>query len=41
MYNCSVKVYQNRPAMSTVPVEKNHEPIKKRSRVEIYSSDSS
>ena len=29
MYNCSVKLYQNPPFMSTAPVEKNHEPLKK------------
>ena len=40
MYNCNVKVYQNPPTMKTAPVEKNHEPLKKRCRV-IYSSDSS
>ena len=40
MYNCNVKVYQNRPTMSTAPVQKNHEPLKKRRRV-IYSSDDS
>ena len=40
MYNCNVKLYQNPPTMKTVPVEKNHEPLKKRRRV-IYSSDSS
>ena len=33
MCNCSVKVYPNPPTMSTAPVEKNHEPLKKRSRV--------
>ena len=40
MYNCNVKVYQNPPTMTTAPVEKNHEPLKKHRRV-IYSSDSS
>ena len=38
MYNCNVKVYQNRATMSTAPVQKNHEPLKNRRRV-IYSSD--
>ena len=33
MYKCNVKAYQNPPTMSTAPVEKNHEPLKKRSRV--------
>ena len=37
IYNCNVKVYQNAPTMSTAPVEKDHEPLKKRCRV-IYSS---
>ena len=40
MYKCNVKVYQNPPTMSTAPVEKNHEPLKKRRRV-IYCSESS
>ena len=39
MYNCNVKVCQNAPTLSTAPVEKDHEPLKKR-RV-VYSSDSS
>ena len=40
MYNCTVKVYQNPQTMSTAPVEKNHEPLKKPRRV-IFSSHSS
>ena len=36
MYNFNVKVYQNPPTMSTVPVEKSHEPLKKNRRM-IYS----
>ena len=40
MYKCIVKVYQNPPTISTAPVEKNHEPLKKRHKV-MYSSDSS
>ena len=39
MHNCNVKVYQNPPTMTTVPIEKNYEPLKKCRRV-MYSSDS-
>ena len=40
MYNCNVKIYQNALTMSTAPVQKDHEPLKKCRRV-IYPSDSS
>ena len=39
MYNYKVKVYPNPPIMSTVPVEKDVEPLKKRYIV-IYSCNS-
>ena len=37
MYNCYVKVYQSPLTRRTAPIEKNHEPLKKRRRVIYYS----